>query len=161
LHRFEFNDTRPLRPNWLPRLARLAVIATLSGFIFDAMAQPGTAFWTNRYTEVGGDNIARAVVADNSGNIFVAGYTGYSSQHQFTVLKYAPLGTAVWTNHYHGPALHPDDRVTALALDGEGNVIVSGYSLSGADSYDFATIKYSGGGATLVDQSLRRAGKIR
>ena len=57
----------------------------------------------------------------------------------------------MWTNRYHGPG-SGNDGATAMAVDGGGNVVVSGVSVgtNGLSSYDdYATIKYSGAGVAL------------
>jgi hypothetical protein len=98
----------------------------------------GNAVWTN-YDVVG------PVLADKSGNVFVTGGSdeagiGYS----YKTLKYAPDGRAAWTNYYKlGSITVP----TAMTLDLDGNVIVTGDSLW--VNHLYATIKYSNGGIPL------------
>ena len=49
----------------------------------------------------------------------------------------------LWTNRYNGPA-NDSDYAGAMAVDGSGNVIVTGYSTrSGGQSGFFATVKYA------------------
>jgi len=57
----------------------------------------------------------------------------------------------VWTNRYNGPA-NSFDQANAIAVDGSGNVVVTGYSYStNGDPFfwDYATIKYSAAGEPL------------
>src|SRR5262249_10723365 len=62
--------------------------------------------------------------------------------------KYSGAGVALWTNRYNGPG-NGDDFAYAMAVDGSGNVFVTGESLGSGNSADFATIKYSGAGVPL------------
>ena len=58
-------------------------------------------------------------------------------------------GVPLWTNRYNGPGIS-SDQAKAVAVDGSGNVFVTGYSDSdGSYHYDYATIKYSGAGVAL------------
>jgi hypothetical protein len=57
-------------------------------------------------------------------------------------VAYSGAGVQLWINHYDGPG-NSDDRPTALAVDGSGNVFVTGYSTGIGSGYDYATIKYS------------------
>ncbi len=63
------------------------------------------------------------------------------------VLARAETAVQAWVQRYNGPA-NGADQATAVALDGSNNVIVIGYSWSGAD-YDYATIKYSSAGVPV------------
>ncbi len=58
----------------------------------------------------------------------------------------AQAQTAAWTNRYNGPN---EDYASAVAVDGSGNVFVTGYSLGGLGTRDYATIAYSGAGVAL------------
>jgi len=48
---------------------------------------------------------------------------------------------------------------TALAVDTNDNVYVTGSAYDASSDYDFTTIKYSNAGVPFVDQYLQRAGK--
>ena len=63
-------------------------------------------------------------------------------------MKYSSAGVPLWTNRYHGLASRNDES-RAIALDGSGNVIVTGKSAGGGNSDDYATIKYSNAGVPL------------
>jgi len=64
------------------------------------------------------------------------------------VFKYSSAGVPLWTNRYSGPA-NGSDRAYAVAVDGSGNVFVTGESWNGS-SYDYVTIKYSSAGVPLL-----------
>jgi hypothetical protein len=63
---------------------------------------------------------------------------------------YSGAGVPLWTNRYNGPG-NGDDQAIAAAVDGSGNVIVTGRSVGSSDAYDYdyATLKYSSAGALL------------
>lgn len=66
----------------------------------------------------------------------------------FSTSLRATDGNPVWTNLFNGAA-NNDDRSRALAVDGVGNVIVTGTTSDSNGCYDFATIKYSSAGIGL------------
>ncbi|MEK7781621.1 MAG: hypothetical protein AAB370_09010, partial [Verrucomicrobiota bacterium] len=72
-------------------LLNAVFVAIAGNFLADptsAMAQPGAALWTNRYRESGVFERSIAVGADNGGNIFVAGHSGYYGVNQhYTTIK--------------------------------------------------------------------------
>src|SRR5262245_3459462 len=123
--------------------------------VVSAWADPSIEAWVQRYNhEFGANDEAKKIPTDNAANVIVAGnstsdsYTG----GDFLVIKYTSAGVALWTNRYNGPA-NGDDQVAALAMDGSGNVYVTGSSYNGGSYYensrDYATIAYSSAGVAL------------
>jgi hypothetical protein len=127
----------------------------LKHWVTVAYSSSGAPMWTNRYHGTGGfyDDQPNAVAVDAAGNAFVAGVAfGINGDNQdYVTIKYSRTGVALWTNRYNGPG-NGNDGANAIAVDGSGNVIVTGISpgTNGLSSYlDFATIKYSGAGVPL------------
>ena len=117
------------------------------GYSYDyatvAYSGAGAPLWTNRYNgNTPWNDEASAVAVDGHGNVFVTGWSAANfSSGDFATIAYSGAGVPLWTNLYGGPA-GGSDYATAVAVDGSGNVFVTGYSWSGS-SYEFATIKYS------------------
>jgi hypothetical protein len=110
----------------------------------------GVPLWTNRYN--GPINSADAAVAmslDTNGNVFVTGYSGASGGgNDYATIKYSNAGAPLWTNLYNGPA-NATDGPSAIALDTDGNVLVTGVARGNGSLADYATIKYSNAGLSL------------
>jgi hypothetical protein len=51
-----------------------------------------------------------------------------------------------WVQRYNGPG-NLEDHASALAIDGSGNVCVTGSSFVNGTGYDFATVVYNTSGA--------------
>lgn len=103
-----------------------------------------TEAWVQRYgSEAGSQDGASKVVTDAAGNVIVAGSTvsQAGSRSEMLVIKYSGAGQLLWTNRY-GPA-NSLDVATAMALDGRGNVVVTGYSDGAKDNADYYTAKYA------------------
>ncbi|MBS4015831.1 MAG: SBBP repeat-containing protein [Candidatus Latescibacteria bacterium] len=102
----------------------------------------GVEQWVQRYNGPGdtGDE-AKALAIDAQGNVYVTGYSaGSGTSDDYATIKYNSAGVEQWVQRYNGPG-NSNDRAYALAVDGQGNVYVTGYSGSGT-SADYATIKY-------------------
>ncbi len=111
----------------------------------------GVPLWTNRYTgPTHSEDKARALAVDSGGNIFVTGLTsGYSGTGtDYVTIKYSGSGVPLWTNRYNGPA-NSVDVATAMGVDANGNILVTGHSIGSNGTYDYATIKYSNNGIPL------------
>jgi hypothetical protein len=137
--------------SWLARLG--LVICTVLGFATQVHAQGGMPLWTNRFNGPGSSaDYAEGLAVDNRGNVFVTGLSWhgneYVGQFDYATVAYSSLGAPLWTNLYNGPG-DGSDSGTALAVDGSGNVFVTGNSLGTNGYSDYATIKYSGDGVAL------------
>jgi len=87
-----------------------------------------------------------AIAIDASGNVYVTGGGGGSDLGQdYTTIKYNPAGEEQWVATYEGSE-DSDDYGTAIAVDGAGNVYVTGASYSAKTGYDYTTIKYDSAG---------------
>ena len=109
----------------------------------------GVPLWTNRFNGPGQhEDGAKGVAVDHTGNVFVTGdsYTSEGSSDYLT-LAYSSMGEPLWTNRYNGPG-NNSDYAKAVAVDHNGNVLVTGDSWNGTDQ-EYATIAYSGAGVPL------------
>src|SRR5437588_3446424 len=90
-------------------------------------AQTAVQAWVQRYgPPTDSIDSARGAVTDNAGNVIVAAFTDDGlTGPDFLTIKYSGAGVPLWTNRYDGPG-HSFDQATALAVDGSGNVFVTG-----------------------------------
>src|SRR5512140_987563 len=108
-----------------------------------ALAETGVQAWVQRYNGAGnGWDQANAVAVDGSNNVIVTGSSiGSGGPADYLTIKYSGAGIPLWTNRYHGPS-SSGDSVTAVAVDGSNDVIVTGNSVRTGSGLDYATIKY-------------------
>ncbi len=120
----------------------------------------GNQLWAARYDGTAGDeDVAQAIAVDASGNVYVTGKSdngkpitnpaetpyGTSDEHEYAyaTVKYDSSGKQLWAARYDSPG-RVDDIAWAIAVDGSGNVYVTGSS-----GGNYATIKYDSGGNQL------------
>jgi hypothetical protein len=122
--------------------------STGSGFNYDYATikynSSGVQQWVQRYNGPGntGDQ-AESLALDGSGNVYVTGVSvGSGTGGDYATIKYNSSGVQQWVQRYNGPG-NDDDWAYSLAVDGTGNVYVTGYSYGSGTYYDYATIKYS------------------
>lgn len=110
----------------------------------------GDSVWVARYDGPDGlEDEAYAIAADDSGNVYVTGYSRSSAGYRdYLTIKYNASGDTVWVARYDGPS-GMTDIARDIAVDGEGNVYVTGYSQDVGDLDDYLTIKYGPDGDTL------------
>jgi hypothetical protein len=93
-------------------------------------------------SEAGG--YAVAVATDSSGSTYITG-TGGVTTPDYATVKYDALGQEQWVAQYNGPG-NGADNANAIAVDGSGNVYVTGTSLTSQPfNSDCVTIKYAQG----------------
>jgi hypothetical protein len=111
--------------------------------------QEGRELWASTYDWSGLKDNAFAIAVDYNGNIYVTGEFdgGIGTRYDFGTVKYLPNGDTAWVRTYDG-AVDDADWAWAIAVDGSGNVFVTGFSV-GLETYqDYATIKYLPNGDT-------------
>jgi len=112
----------------------------------------GNQLWVQRYNGPGNSwDYANAIALDGSGNVYVTGLSlGSGTNNDYATIKYDPAGNQIWVQRYNGPGNYIDEA-TAIAVDGSGNVYVTGSSanVNNASNYDYATIKYDQAGNQL------------
>jgi uncharacterized delta-60 repeat protein len=127
----------------------------------------GNQLWAAAYNGPANNNDrACNILVDPSDNVYVTGYSyDWYTSVDYATIMYDLAGNELWVATYDGPAYSGDvvtdvsdgnisiptdngldndcDYAYALALDGSGNVYVTGGSFGVESRYDFATIKYS------------------
>jgi hypothetical protein len=98
------------------------------------------------YTDTGD-----AITVDDAGNVYVAGSTwADGNEWDYLVIKYDSAGTLLWSRSYDTGQARDFDLANAVAVDGAGNVFVTGTANSGpypdGTWDDVGTIKYDGNG---------------
>lgn len=111
----------------------------------------GLEQWVARYNGSPTQNWpdeARAIAVDANG-VCVTGYISYyilDDSCDYCTVKYdKETGDTLWMRIYDGPA-GKCDQAYALAMDGDGNVYVTGKSEGTGTDFDFLTIKYNSDG---------------
>jgi len=112
----------------------------------------GDSQWVQRYNGLGNsqDN-GISIAVDGSGNVYVTGQSRSSFNFDYATIKYNSNGDSLWVQRYHGPG--GNDQAISIAVDGSGNVYVTGRSQGIGNDNDYATIKYNSSG---VQQWVQR-----
>jgi len=107
----------------------------------------GVEQWVARYNGPGNVNDETySIAVDALGNVYVTGYSyGNGTGYDYCTIKYNSSGVQQWVAIYNGPANY-HDYAYSIALDGSGNVYVTGYSYGNVAGYDYCTIKYNSSG---------------
>ena len=124
------------------------------GYRTTKFSNDGAPLWTNLYhDEVNGNATPKAIAVDSDGNVFVTGTSFTGTNYYFATVGYSAAGVPLWTNRYNRPG-GSDDRAIAIAVDGRGNVFVTGQSCTKFNStvfsdYRYATVAYASAGTPL------------
>lgn len=110
----------------------------------------GLLQWAATFNDIASSKGNAMVVDFFTGDVYVAGFSDVPNdgddvhEHDFTTIKYNTDGVQQWVNLYNG-SFHRDDEAQAIAVDADGNVLVTGFSgetLDGHQTRVFATFKF-------------------
>jgi len=120
------------------------VVTGISGTVKYAGAD-GTFLWQAR--------AGNAVVVDSHGDVILTGQSGTFSDYDYHTLKLVGTnGAALWVTTYNGSVggtRNPQDVPQAVAVDRDGNAVVTGYSSNGSND-DWYTAKYAAANGALL-----------
>jgi hypothetical protein len=124
-----------------------------TGYDFAAVKynSAGVEQWVKRMDYEGNDDAPNALAVDHEGNVYVAGLgRGDATQEDWVTVKYAAGGAEQW-RRFHDGDMYMLDEAFGIEFDAAGNVYVVGQSsFPGAYQLDYAVIKYSPDGDTLL-----------
>lgn len=108
----------------------------------------GSVLWESGFDSGGGNTdaaIATGIVVDDQGDLFVTGYTVTSGNYDFQTIKYKKdTGTQLWQRTFNGAGLL-NDRPAGIGLSPAGELLVAGWTDTGANNLDTYVIKYDPG----------------
>jgi len=115
------------------------------------MSADGDTLWGRAYDGPGhGSDAASGIAVDNGGNAYVVGKViGTGGSSDIAVLKYSPAGDLLWDWIYNGSANSTDEAV-GVKLDPDGDICVGGTTSQLGKGHDFAFIKLSPDGDSLL-----------
>ncbi len=118
----------------------------------------GIQQWAVRYDGVvSGSDVANKIILDDSGNVYITGYTARTSFiEDFITIKYNTNGVEQWKSFYNGPSSNSSDIAIDLACDNLKNIYVVGQSY-GSSRNDFLIIKYKPNGDSLFSRRYNEA----
>ena len=114
----------------------------------------GTQDWVKTY--LGPANLsawANAISVDHQNNICVTGRDyGSDTTAEYVTIKYSPDSTEQWIARYSAGVPHGDDWATAICVDEDNCIYVTGSSESVDGDPDYLTLKYLPSGAGIVER---------
>jgi hypothetical protein len=103
----------------------------------------GTLQWKQTYSSLP-EALPTAMAIDGSGNVYITGVVGSSTDHRFITFKLTSTGTVAWAQPFGNTG--EDDKATAIAVDGMGNVYVAGSMTRYATNSDIVLVRYDASG---------------
>jgi len=111
----------------------------------------GVQKWLARYNgPFNGGDYARSLTLDDSGNVFVTGYSfnGFSNHHEFCTIKYDSQGVEKFVQRYNR-GNNSSGKSKKIIVDHLSNTYVIGWNSLVGPSWDIITLKYNSDGVQL------------
>ena len=121
----------------------ISIIFLLVNHTFTQVSQQWVAIYNGATNQADGGS---SIAIDDSGNVYVAGYTSISSAKSlYLTVKYNSSGTQQWVSTYSGTGTGLD-IANSIAVDPLHNVYVTGRITNSSSGTDCVTIKYNSEG---------------
>jgi len=142
-----YNLGRLARCESLLKKSSLVCLMGAASMTFAPNAEGSTA-WVSHYVGPAADeDVPTAIVVGDDAHTTVAGTSiGLGADFDYVVVQYDFGGAALWTSRYDGGL--GDDAANDVEVGADLSVVVTGASL-GADSTDYATVKYDPSGGEV------------
>jgi uncharacterized delta-60 repeat protein len=113
---------------------------------------PQLPLWAATPFDRGGDDQPAAVAFDANGDIFAVGKSWNGSDYDYFVGKYSGVdGSLLWGGpRFYSGSGNSTDYASDLAVDANGDLYVTGYSVGSGGSGDIVTLKYSGATGSVM-----------
>jgi len=135
-----------------PSVKRFLPVLTIVLFFNPGIPGHGPTYaqvqeWVLHYNGPGNaEDEGTDIAVDADGNVYVTGRSeGGMSGLDYVTIKYSREGIQEWIQRYDGTG-GGDDAASAILLDDQGNVYVTGYSEGIGTGSDYATVKYNSSG---------------
>ncbi|UQB69337.1 T9SS type A sorting domain-containing protein [Epilithonimonas zeae] len=114
----------------------------------------GSKLWDTTFdNNAEGLEIPNSITTDSSGNIYITGIAWSGNSVNYLTLKYNSNGVEQWHRSENPAGGETWNEATALAVDNNDNVLVTGYSPNTDGWLNYHTIKYNSEGAKLWEQT--------
>lgn len=115
----------------------------------------GNLLWQYIFNGTGNStDKAYGIVVDNTGNVYVTGYTTRTGGNiDYVTLKLNSSGTLKWSKTYNGGA-NQEDKAWGIVVDASDNCFVTGTSKSSSSGNDCVTLKYNKDGVQIWAKSF-------
>lgn len=104
----------------------------------------GIQQWAKSYNYMNGSDMFKYIKIDASGNIYAGGEASHSPYYDFALVKYNASGVVIWSKNLGSGNGH--SKINGMALDGSGNIYVTGEYAVAPGQTDYATVKYNSAG---------------
>lgn len=142
-------------------MRKISVLLVILSFVFcgTIFAAEGDVLWTRTYNDAANaDDYGYGVAVDGEGNVYVVGSDYVIGQNDnIWVRKYDTNGYVVWTSTYNG-ADNGVDIGDGIAVDGSGNVYVTGREKVTGEGYNIWVRKYDSDGDEVWTKTYTSAG---
>lgn len=111
-------------------------------YAFDVLGG-GAPVWGQTYNSIP-EALPTAMAVDASGNVYITGVVGSSTDHDFITIRLMSSGAVAWAQVFGNAGV--DDRATGIAVDSGGNVYVVGSMGRSTGNSDFVLVRYDTSG---------------